>query len=163
MPTKSGRRKGRNSGQLLATSLGPPRGFPASSDEDDGTCDAAADDDEVSESDIREAASREGPTSPPRWSADDVARLHAKIELLEGRLETARFDQGGGNAAHKCPTWKYGSFRAPPSDTLQWTSPGLCFLCVAQCLTGLERTPSCSGSPKRSGSCWTKPSWPSPR
>jgi hypothetical protein len=151
------RRKGKKPGHLLATSLGPSR--TASTDKEDATRDAAADEDEVSDSDLREAAPREGPS----WSADDVARLHAKIELLEGRLETARFDQGGGNAAHKCPTWKYGSFRAPPSDTLQWTSPGLCFLCVAQCLTGLERTPSCSGSPKRSGSCWTKPSWPSPR
>ena len=118
MPAKSGprgprRRKPRHLGQLLATSPGPPPGFAASTDEDEGPPDATAYDDAVYESDlqdddVRETASREGPTSPPRLSADDVAQLHAQIELLQGRLDTARFDQGGGNEAQRRPAWKHG-------------------------------------------------------
>ena len=84
MPAKSGgrRSKHRRSGQLptLATSLGPPSGFAASTDEDEnGTLDEAAYDDAVSESelraddDLREASPREAPSSPPRLSPEDVA------------------------------------------------------------------------------------------
>ena len=132
MPAKSGprRRKPRRSGQLLATSLGPPSGFAASTDEDDnGTPDETAYDDVVSESDrkadgVREADSRERPSSPPRLSAEDVAQLHAEIDLLQGRLATARFDHGGGNEAQRRLAWKHGSFRSLPSDTPPMDRPG---------------------------------------
>jgi len=72
-------------------------------DEDEnGTLDEAAYDKAVSESDLRAdddlraAAPREAPSSPPRLSAEEVARLHAEIELLQGLLDTARFDHRGG-------------------------------------------------------------------
>ena len=94
MPAKTGsgrRSKHRRSGQLptLATSLGPPSGFAASTDEDEnGTLDEVAYDETVSESDLRadddlrEAESQEAPSSTPRLSPEDVAQLHAQIELL---------------------------------------------------------------------------------
>ena len=89
MPAKSGgrRSKHRRSGQLptLATSLGPPSGFAASTDEDEnGTLDEAVSESELREADddLREAESQEAPSSTPRLSPEDVAQLHAQIELL---------------------------------------------------------------------------------
>ena len=132
MPTKKQRHKPRRSGPeqsasgpLLATSLEPQ------SDEDDGgTPDEKAYDDALYGSDqmsddIREADPREAPSSPPRLSAAEVAQLRAEVEMLQGRLATARFDHRGvannGNdpaASLRLISWKHGSIRIMPSTLL---------------------------------------------
>ena len=94
----------------MATSLGHSREASPAAEQ--------ATDEEPSDFDIREVAPREDST----LSADDVALLRAKIELLESKLTTAYFDQSGRGAAQKCATWKYGSER--PSDTPTMDTPG---------------------------------------
>ena len=167
-PAKTGPRpRHRRSGRLatLSTSLGPP------SEDEAGTHDEA-----VSESDLREAdddsaeadvdlddagapeaGARQSSASPPRFWPADVARLHAQIELLEGRLAMARFDSRGsattnGPTTHRLLAWKPGSIRSLPADTLPMDKPWSLLSLRHEVLTGSERTPSCSGSLTRSGS-----------
>ena len=78
----------------------------------------------------REAGPREASSSAPRlWAAVDVARLHAQIELLKGRLAMARFDSRGsattnGLTTHRLLAWKPGSIRSLPADTSPMDKPG---------------------------------------
>jgi len=118
MPPKKqkGEKKGRgrapsNSGGLLATSLGHSREASPAAEQDT--------DEEPSDFDIREATPQEGPT----LSANDVARLHAKIALLESKLTSTYFDQSGRGSAQKCPIWKYGSQRPLSTDTPTMDKP----------------------------------------
>ena len=123
MPAKP--RHKRRSGQppTLATSLEPLSGFAASTDDDaeNGTPDEAAYDEVTSESDLRDAGDLGEAASPPCLSAEAVAQLHQQIELLQGRLDTARFDHRGGTShGHdlgRLLVWKHQSFRGLPSDT----------------------------------------------
>ena len=100
-----------NSGGLWTTSLGHSREASPAAEQ--------ATDEEPSDFDIREVAPREDST----LSADDVALLRAKIELLESKLTTAYFDQSGRGRAQKCPIWKYGSQRPLSTDTPTMDKP----------------------------------------
>ena len=138
--------------------------MPPSGEDDDGTIDEHAYDGEVYESDqmpdeTREAGPREAPSSGPRFSAtDDVAQLHATIELLEGRLATARLIVAV-LPPPTAPLLTASSLGSPdrcgvfPPTRRQWTSRGLFSLYVEKSLTGSARTPSCFGSPTRIGRC----------
>ena len=126
MPAKSGkpRHKPRHSGPLLSTSLDPPSGEDGDGTPDEEAYDGAVHECDQRPDDIREADSREASSSPPRLSAAEVAQLRAEVDMLQGRLATARFDHRGvasnGNdpaAALRLISWKHGSIRSMPPNT----------------------------------------------
>jgi hypothetical protein len=95
MPLKPGRRKNKGSGRAptSAAALGPPSGDVTPDNEDeDGTHDET-----VSDSEIREAGSREATSSPPRFSQSKEQILEEEIALLHERLKTARFESRGAS------------------------------------------------------------------